>query len=680
MASKHRQQDTTRRRVFTTPSPTYDLNLCIKRSAYHTKSNNGYSRRLYLKDSLLALKNEAEALAYLKDNTSIPVPNVVASFEDRGCFYLILEQTEGLVRADELPAEAHGAVLVQLELYVEELHTHRSSKCESFVGKPFFSERLGLNLRTLTQAAFVKDMDEGYVLCHANLGWENILVDPESYEIRCITGWELAGYYPVEVEGAYWRRRGPCLPLDGEDDDQNQVIDLLYTKAVEKWKPHIRSARRAAEFEPNFLASTSSLFSMPPTQRIETVPLQRRLWKYDINHPINIPVSSSSLSTHVGLAARLALVEDYEALAKDLEEDGEAFSDMVHGIGGLVQPATDRWIDVYDHLHASLPRLYRTLSTSLLASHDVLSPLCNYLAEDSRLATRIRLLSIQDEEIGGEQLAKDLKKLQTRKDHSMFATNLLVLSHAAETALALLPDRPVRFTASPAESAAFEQTQKRMLDLVAGGTGGWSVQIVDVLKSSPVPRAPLAPVAEDKENGRVHRSRTSFFHRFSVLRGVEKGEKQRRRCRGCDAAAYHAYRPRKLQKSPTRVAPGGNPSLQGRWDFYAPENIPGPATQYIQSRRERVTREALDSATVAYETKQGDERTNRETLFLPSLRTGRLWDDLASTRDDVSSLQTRCSRRVRWHLSRREVCQGLMTIRHAHSAAGQGKPRVRDAC
>nr|ODN95391.1 hypothetical protein L204_03930 [Cryptococcus depauperatus CBS 7855] len=581
MASKHRQQDTTRRRVFTTPSPTYDLNLCIKRSAYHTKSNNGYSRRLYLKDSLLALKNEAEALAYLKDNTSIPVPNVVASFEDRGCFYLILEQTEGLVRADELPAEAHGAVLVQLELYVEELHTHRSSKCESFVGKPFFSERLGLNLRTLTQAAFVKDMDEGYVLCHANLGWENILVDPESYEIRCITGWELAGYYPVEVEGAYWRRRGPCLPLDGEDDDQNQVIDLLYTKAVEKWKPHIRSARRAAEFEPNFLASTSSLFSMPPTQRIETVregsplrprddangengvgetstALQRRLWKYDINHPINIPVSSSSLSTHVGLAARLALVEDYEALAKDLEEDGEAFSDMVHGIGGLVQPATDRWIDVYDktqldHLHASLPRLYRTLSTSLLASHDVLSPLCNYLAEDSRLATRIRLLSIQDEEIGGEQLAKDLKKLQTRKDHSMvgmreetnrvlgqverrrwrgykeFATNLLVLSHAAETALALLPDRPVRFTASPAESAAFEQTQKRMLDLVAGGTGGWSVQIVDVLKSSPVPRAPLAPVAEDKENGRVHRSRTSFFHRFSVLRGVEKGEKQRRR-------------------------------------------------------------------------------------------------------------------------------------------------------
>ncbi|WVN87079.1 uncharacterized protein L203_102255 [Cryptococcus depauperatus CBS 7841] len=301
-----------------------------------------------------------------------------------------------------------------------------------------------------------------------------------------------------------------------------------------------------------------------------------------------------------------------------------------------------------DHLHASLPRLYRTLSTSLLASHDVLSPLCNYLAEDSRLATRIRLLSIQDEEIGGEQLAKDLKKLQTRKDHSMFATNLLVLSHAAETALALLPDRPVRFTASPAESAAFEQTQKRMLDLVAGGTGGWSVQIVDVLKSSPVPRPPLAPVAEDKENGRVHRSRTSFFHRFSVLRGVEKEEKQRRRCRGCDAAAYHAYRPRKLQKSPTRVAPGGNPSLQGRW-----------------SRRERVTREALDSATVAYETKQGDERTNRETLFLPSLRTGRLWDDLASTRDDVSSLQARCPRRVRWHLSRREGARCFDDMEHS---------------
>ncbi|WVQ79544.1 hypothetical protein IAT38_001643 [Cryptococcus sp. DSM 104549] len=654
-----------KRREWRTTCPTYDFDLVVKRSATEVgwemdvrESSPAepstsppplpptYSSRTPThSSSLLALQNESLALAYLKQYTSVPVPNIVASFQDRGAFYLILEAIPDTIPALEAPPSAHDIILAQLQEYVAELHALQSTTCASFAGAPLFSPRLGFNLRTLQRAAYISDPHERYVLCHGNLGWENVLVDPETWEVKAIVGWENAGWYPPEVEGTYWRRAGPChaRASEGEVDDTDGVIDLLYTMAVERWKSHIRSTRLAAQFEPTFLASTSSLFatsasnlrggaagqggrSSPwsargvageaktvrptrmrldseevlPRERVQsgmssgrlsgsTTPLQQRLKRYDVSHPDNIPVTSQSLPAHVGLATRLALVEDFEAVAKDMEEDHEAVCDMVSGIRtNLAQPATELWTNTYERtrlheLNAHVPALCRTLSLALLSSHDTLLPLCNYLVEDSRLATRIKLLGISDEHIGGDRLAKDLLKLQTRKTQSVFgmreetnrvlgefegrkwrglrefAENLLLLSHTAESLIALLPTRSITthhhpYRPSPPaapDNPAILAAQRRVESLVAGGKGHWRVDVVDILPplhpTTPVPSNPSnssginGTTHHDKGDGRAQRVRHgSLFHRLAGLGKTAEEKVENRKAKKVGVLGYRA--------------------------------------------------------------------------------------------------------------------------------------------
>lgn len=65
------------------------------------------------------------------------------------------------------------------------------------------------------------------VFCHNDLSMHNVVVDPDTLKITAILDWEYAGFYPPEFEFPFYRRIGPSVALEGEDDDVERLTHIL---------------------------------------------------------------------------------------------------------------------------------------------------------------------------------------------------------------------------------------------------------------------------------------------------------------------------------------------------------------------------------------------------------------------------------------------------------------------
>lgn len=70
----------------------------------------------------------------------------------------------------------------------------------------------------------VKDL----VFCHNDLSAHNVIVNPETLKVNAIIDWEYAGFFPEEFEGMFFRRPGPSIALDGEENDEEQLLNIMY--------------------------------------------------------------------------------------------------------------------------------------------------------------------------------------------------------------------------------------------------------------------------------------------------------------------------------------------------------------------------------------------------------------------------------------------------------------------
>lgn len=68
---------------------------------------------------------------------------------------------------------------------------------------------------------------EDLVFCHNNLSAHNVIVDPETLKVKAIIDWEYGGFFPAEFEGMYFRRPGPSVALEGEPNDERQLLDVM---------------------------------------------------------------------------------------------------------------------------------------------------------------------------------------------------------------------------------------------------------------------------------------------------------------------------------------------------------------------------------------------------------------------------------------------------------------------
>lgn len=66
------------------------------------------------------------------------------------------------------------------------------------------------------------------VFCHNDLSTHNVIVDPETLKVKAIIDWEYAGFFPEEFEGMFFRRPGPSVALEGEFNDEKQLLDIMY--------------------------------------------------------------------------------------------------------------------------------------------------------------------------------------------------------------------------------------------------------------------------------------------------------------------------------------------------------------------------------------------------------------------------------------------------------------------
>ncbi|KAI6356166.1 hypothetical protein MCOR25_007934 [Pyricularia grisea] len=65
------------------------------------------------------------------------------------------------------------------------------------------------------------------VFCYNDLSIHNILVDKDTFKINAILDWEYAGFFPPQFEAEYFRRPGPSVALEGEDDDVKELVGIL---------------------------------------------------------------------------------------------------------------------------------------------------------------------------------------------------------------------------------------------------------------------------------------------------------------------------------------------------------------------------------------------------------------------------------------------------------------------
>jgi hypothetical protein len=161
------------------------------------------------------LRNEAAALAFIAEKTTIPVPKGRLYMEN-GILHLETNRiTKGIILMD-VDKDAKKAAFAAVDKQIQEdiLPQLRSLR-RNFIGSPdpdlpvVPPSRVYRLDRRLWQR-ITSNTDE-FVFCHNDLGPQNIIVDPDdNFRIVTIIDWEFAGFYPSYFEVPLWRSVDRC--------------------------------------------------------------------------------------------------------------------------------------------------------------------------------------------------------------------------------------------------------------------------------------------------------------------------------------------------------------------------------------------------------------------------------------------------------------------------------------
>lgn len=217
-------------RVYERPNPTGPGRQVVKESVLLAERKKS-APQIFPDQSRISIRNEALALQYVRKHTTIPVPTLLEFRDEPGQpVQIVTEFVENAFPAKRLrlSPEAEGRIVQQLEGFVVQLRRLTDPDCRSFAGPPLFGVRLELSGVPIQQYKYRRYPTKSpYVLCHGDLAWHNLRIDPDTYEIKAVVDWEYAGFYPAEVESEYWRREGIGWALEGEKCDIDHVLRVL---------------------------------------------------------------------------------------------------------------------------------------------------------------------------------------------------------------------------------------------------------------------------------------------------------------------------------------------------------------------------------------------------------------------------------------------------------------------
>lgn len=176
---------------------------------------------------------------YVRRNTSIPIPAIVETHfdgetSDKEHGWFIMQRLPGVqldVAWPDMSETARGETIRQLRSYFEQMHQLRPPQGAGWIGScsggPVYDHRLD-NRSACGPFSTVREFHDYLVapvnrsprpewaskyrkrlsdshdvhFAHADLSWENIMLDPATGGVYGILDWEMAGFWP-----AWWEYR-----------------------------------------------------------------------------------------------------------------------------------------------------------------------------------------------------------------------------------------------------------------------------------------------------------------------------------------------------------------------------------------------------------------------------------------------------------------------------------------
>ena len=216
------------------------LRIYLARLVYHEPMFNRFTMRLdpwtVLKTSYVDIsRQEAAALAFVRHHTSIPVPDLLDSWNDSKLGYIRISMCTGVELGRAWPAmdaDGRSRTAAELKAYIRELRALKQPGCAGWVGSaehgqvscprismagpqgPWDSAEefhaflleslapLGGNRLAQRYTEVLRAYQHDVVFSHADLSFENILVDPQTGRVTAIVDWAMAGWWPE-----YWEYR-----------------------------------------------------------------------------------------------------------------------------------------------------------------------------------------------------------------------------------------------------------------------------------------------------------------------------------------------------------------------------------------------------------------------------------------------------------------------------------------
>lgn len=206
---------------------------------------------------------ESANTKFVKDNTTIPIPEIVQEWSENRRNMLIVERVPGEPLQEAWPnmkLSEKEALAEETAEYLSQLRQLHASKMQSVHGQPLynaflFSGKYGMphgplmsedELFDAIAVEFKDTPDEVTMLTrlgmpspfpwtftHGDITYCNIMVDLETYRLTGIIDWEGSGYYPV-----WWEYVG-AIGLSTEDAEWKALLRKYmpdYSAALEWYK------------------------------------------------------------------------------------------------------------------------------------------------------------------------------------------------------------------------------------------------------------------------------------------------------------------------------------------------------------------------------------------------------------------------------------------------------------
>ncbi|KEQ73169.1 hypothetical protein M436DRAFT_81564 [Aureobasidium namibiae CBS 147.97] len=159
------------------------------------------------------IKNEYAALCYIRDNTTIPIPEIESFGRDENDSLKLVTGIVAGKMLEDFDDEERPAVLEAVDQQMERHIFPQPQKLQrDSVGcvdesLPVIAPNCLMYKHRRPFWRRVTSDTPSFVFCHNDLSGFNIILNPDTYEIAAIIDWEYAGFFPAWFDRRLWRER-----------------------------------------------------------------------------------------------------------------------------------------------------------------------------------------------------------------------------------------------------------------------------------------------------------------------------------------------------------------------------------------------------------------------------------------------------------------------------------------